>query len=191
MKILVPTDFSTSSRKAIKYATFLAETLKAELILLHAVSDLSIWLEKEEQRTNAAAQAKLESLAQSIRKNYSERIKVSTFLVQQFPLNDVINNMAFKMKIDFVVIGSKGVTGAANKLIGSFAAGMIRHCNVPVIAVPESNKKKNVSGIVLPTDLLNISDEINTVVSFAKKFNAVIHVLFVSGKKGGALPLKR
>ena len=42
-KILVPTDLSEHSRRALSYGCGLAEDEKASLIILHVVSDLNAW----------------------------------------------------------------------------------------------------------------------------------------------------
>ena len=43
-RILVPTDFSKSSDNAVRYAAAFAEKFGAELIVLHVVQDLALFI---------------------------------------------------------------------------------------------------------------------------------------------------
>src|SRR5437016_3425828 len=43
-RILVPTDFSKNSDNAIKYAVAFAEKFSAELIVLHVVQDMALFI---------------------------------------------------------------------------------------------------------------------------------------------------
>lgn len=190
MKILVPTDFSLPSKKAVKYATYLAGKLQADLVIFHALPLYSQWLELDQKKNADAAEKKLAQVTAGVRKALPASSKVESFIVNRFPLNDVVNDIVAKQKIDFIVMGTKGTSMKSEKVLGSFASGMIRHCTVPVIAVPDENKKKDIKNIVLPTDLGNMAAEITEVVKYAKKFDATVHVLYVPPAKGsGQLPL--
>ncbi len=190
MKILIPTDFSSPSKKAIKYATYLAGKLQADLVVFHALPMHSVWLENEEKKSIDFAEKKLSQTVESIRKDLPASTHVESFIVHRFPLNDVVNEIVAKLKIDFIVMGTKGASMRTDKFLGGFASGMIRHCNVPVIAVPDENRKKDIKKIVLPTDLNDMAVEIKEVVKYAKKFDAEVHVLYVPPAKGnGQLPL--
>lgn len=190
MKILVPTDFSLPSKKAVKYATYLAEKLQADLIIFHALPLYSVWLEQDQKKNVDTAEKKLKQVTVAVRKALPSSSNVESFIVNRFPLNDVVNEIVAKRKIDFIVMGTKGTAMKSEKVLGSFASGMIRHCTVPVIAVPDENKKKDIKKMVLPVDLSNMAVEITEVVKYAKKFDAAVHVLYVPPAKGnGQLPL--
>jgi nucleotide-binding universal stress UspA family protein len=190
MKILVPTDFSLPSKKAVKYATYLAGKLQADLYIFHALPLHSVWMENEEKKSELTAEKKLNQVVDGVRKEVPASVKVESFVVRRFPLNDVVNEIVAKLKIDFIVMGTLGASSRSDKLLGSFASGMIRHSTVPVIAVPDENKKKDIRKIVLPTDLNDIADEVREVVRYAKKFDAAVHVIYVPPAKGnGQLPL--
>lgn len=190
MRILVPTDFSLPSKKAVKYAAFLAEQLKADLIIFHALPLHSVWLEQEEKKSGAVAEKKLQQVVEGVRKQVSSKVQVESLMVHRFPLNDVVNDIVSDLKIDLIVMGTKGTSMRSDQVLGSFASGMIRHSTVPVIAVPDENRKKNIRKMVLCTDLNDMADEIREVVGYAKKFDAEVHVLYVPPAKGnGQLPV--
>jgi nucleotide-binding universal stress UspA family protein len=190
MRILIPTDFSLPSKKAVKYATYLASKLQADIYIFHAFPLHSVWLEKEELKSADIAEKKLKQVADGVRKELPSELHIEAFMVHRFPLNDVVNDIVKELKIDLIVMGTKGTSMRTDRMLGSFASGMIRHGSVPVIAVPDENKKKDVKNIVLPTDLNNMAAEITEVVKYAKKFDAAVHVLYVPTAKGnGQLPL--
>ena len=54
---------------------------------------------------------------------------------------------------------------------------------VPVIAVPEFAQFNDLADIVYATDIIDLRSEIERVVTFARKFNARVHVLHVTSPR--------
>jgi nucleotide-binding universal stress UspA family protein len=53
---------------------------------------------------------------------------------------------------DLVVMGTQGASGLKEVLVGSNTAAVIKHCGVPVLAVPENAKYKGVKNVVIADD---------------------------------------
>lgn len=179
MKILFPTDFSEPARIAADYACFMAQRLKASITLFHAQPKHSKLLEQVDREIIEAAREKIASLAEELKKQTDNKILINTAVIHNYPPEEVINEFVEQEKMDLIILGTKGATGAKKILIGSFASAVVRHANIPVIAVPELVSIKPIERIAYPSSLKNINEEIKTTTLFAKRFEASVDVLFV------------
>jgi hypothetical protein len=60
-------------------------------------------------------------------------------------------------RVNMVVMGTKGETNLASKMMGSITESMIRHSRVPVLALPPGEDKDSLEHIVIASDDLNES----------------------------------
>jgi len=138
-KILVPTDFTECSQKALSYALSFAKQFDAEILLLHVVeivpavaqdaflqsSMLSAALHEESERR----------LAQWRREALSEA-PVETMTRDGLPWQHIVE-VAREKNIDIIVAGTGGRSGLARVLLGSTAERLVRHAPCPVLVVRE------------------------------------------------------
>jgi len=137
-RILVPTDFSRSSLKAVDYAVELAKQNHAELILVHIIEPMNYAVPRylpeptallEEQRKQA--QDALDRLTERVIARYPRcRSEVHLGVVYQR-----IAELARTLKTDLIVIATHGRTGLAHLLIGSVAERVVRMAPCPVLTV--------------------------------------------------------
>ena len=140
-RILCPVDFSTPSEHAYRYALGLAETLGAELHLLHAyqlpvyalpdgamipTAEVAIAVSTEAQRSLDAMEA-------------TPNVVVHRHLTEGVPHKEV-ERVVEELEIDLVVMGTHGRTGIRRLLFGSVAERVVRTCTVPVITVPPPDR---------------------------------------------------
>src|SRR5947207_14918437 len=112
-KILVPIDFSDTSKKALQYALRFAEQFGCEIILLHVVeamhplvgAPLAVEVFPEPQDDRIAAQKELASLAARLRKNAANSIN-STIRTGHAP--NEITKAAKDLDVDLIVISTHG-----------------------------------------------------------------------------------
>lgn len=138
-RILVPTDFSEPSDRAVDCAIELARKLDASVTLVHAYeipaysfadgavvgsADLAARLSDGAQRTLDAAVA--------ARKHAG--VPVDGVLRQGIAWEE-IDAVAKERKADLVVVGTHGRRGLARAVLGSVAEQVIRTCEVPVLTV--------------------------------------------------------
>lgn len=136
MKVLVPTDGSEHSLKAVRRGLELAEREGAEITLMavayHSTEDLDeIPLNIQEKLDAQAADALRKAKALFDEKG----LKVQTVLEAGYvPANNIIAR-AEEGKFDRILMGSKGITGFERLLIGSTAAKVVANapCTVTVI----------------------------------------------------------
>ena len=141
-KILVAVDGSNPSFNASNYAIDLAKRYDAELIVLNIVSPVpysqfeyaNIGRMKEiETIEKEKAQQKLDKVKQ---KATEKKVSVKTdVLIKYTSVVKEIVEYAEKMKIDMIVIGSRGVTGFKKLLLGSVASRVVTYSHCPVLVV--------------------------------------------------------
>lgn len=186
MKILVPTDFSESSKNAALYAARFAKKVNAEIILIHIVHfehppmiQVYGFIEeeiKEMRFTNASQDCVL--LVNELKSEVPE-VQISYTVSQGFPIEDEIENYAVTNKIDLIIMGTKGASGLKKILFGSNAVAVINKSSIPVITVPEHSSFNNLKLIVYASDMHNILAETRKIISLAKPFDASIDILHV------------
>jgi nucleotide-binding universal stress UspA family protein len=140
-KILVPTDFSDSSKKAFKYALKFAEQFGCEVVLLHVVEPESViagtplatevFLQPEDD--TIAAKAELAALAASSR----NRPNFVTSAVRTGHAPNEINKAAKDLDVDLIVIATHGFTSWRHLCIGATAERVVRAAPCPVLVVRE------------------------------------------------------
>lgn len=136
MKVLVATDGSEQSLKAVQRALELAENRGAEVTLMtvayFAESDLDeLPLDIQDKLTAEAKAALQKAKAIFDQKN----LKVGTVLeTGVVPANNIIRR-AQEGKFDRILLGSTGVHGLERALMGSTAAKVVNyaHCEVTVV----------------------------------------------------------
>lgn len=140
--ILVPTDGSKLSDRAVKEAVALASTLNAKVTLLH-VSPVQIWPIYAESAVMMAeysggdfrAEAKREAgiLLAKAAKRAGGGVETQHVL-SDLPY-DAIAKAAAKGKCDLIVMASHGRRGVSGFLLGSETQKVLTHSKVPVLVV--------------------------------------------------------
>ncbi len=139
--MLVPTDFSESSKVALRYATALADRFNACIHLLHAVQSpfeqpwaaeiYAVSMADFEQTARRESDAQLAAMLSE-----SERQKYGACLVTEMgPPFLTIVNYATREPIDLIVMGTHGRGAIAHLLIGSVAENVVRKAPCPVLTV--------------------------------------------------------
>lgn len=142
-RILVPIDFSPSSRAALEYALFLAAPLGAELEALHvwepqgyvgpdALALLPVGTGQPGwDQTRADVQREVEQLLAKA----GARPRTAAVRVEAGEPSDTILRLAREGGADLIVMGTHGRTGLARLLIGSVAEAVLRRSSCPVLTI--------------------------------------------------------
>ena len=140
--ILMATDLSAYSKEALDYAIYLAQSLKADLYLLHVFEipqfshagvspsmqpEVHKWIGQVSQQESK----KLQTLVKKIRQH---GVKVSGIFQQGKPFLEILKT-AGKIKADLIVLGTHGRTGMAHVMMGSVAEKVVRQSSCPVFTV--------------------------------------------------------
>lgn len=135
-KVLVATDGSEHSMKAVQKALEMAEKEKAEVTIMsvayYAKADLDEMPANIQEKLEADATAALKKAKELFQqKGIDVQVVLEAGLV---PANNIIKK-AESGKFDQILLGSTGVTGFMRTLIGSTASKVVAHapCCVTVV----------------------------------------------------------
>jgi universal stress protein A len=149
-RILVPTDFSEPSLKALDYAIDFTRAHNAELLLLHVVEpirhtrmmpDVSEILEHH----RAEAAEKIAELEQRTRQRHRKCRSEVHFGVPYYVIADVAKNW----NADLIIIATHGYTGLSHLFLGSVTERVVRiaECPVMTLRVAETPSAKRRRGL--------------------------------------------
>jgi len=138
--ILVPTDFSTCSAEAIRWAVSLAEPLSADLLLLHVITQdiaddlLSIpgmsW-EILEKREKGALRELFET---SVEDEGDVSFLTKTLVAIGDPAEKIVT-AALEMHADLIVIPTYGHNDPSPGSVGSVTERVVRTATCPVLTI--------------------------------------------------------
>jgi len=156
-KILVPVDFSECSINALKVAIDMTNRLGSDLIILHAYHlsvvegqyGVGVLAERLAKDKRNMIEAEFKILEEEVPELSSVTYEL---LSRHGSVEDEVMSMSEATKIHMVIMGTKGVSGIEEVLIGSNAYSVIKKTKVPVILIPEGGSLKNIKSIALAGD---------------------------------------
>jgi len=190
-RILLPTDFSKNAWNAISYAAELFKNEACTFYLLHTYTPIIYHTEFVMLNPNDIEISNI--VRETAEKDMEETRKK---LVETYPNNqhEVKNIVSFNMlineikdqieqlKIDYIVMGTKGATGATEILFGTNTIHVLNHIKCPLIAVSEKYEAKNPKNVLFPSDYyINFeAKHIQPIVDIVKPNHSNLNVLHVS-----------
>lgn len=168
-KILVPVDFSESSKKALNYISgFTKEDKGIEVTLLHISSGLS-----EEARGSVIEQL------ESLKEQWSVKIPLSDYRVESGELIGTILKVQLALGPDLIVMGT---AGSMDENEGTNTSKLVLEVDCPVLVIPESAKAFAVKNIALALGEhpIDNSGGLQVLHDIARAFNSKVHVLTIN-----------
>lgn len=192
-KILLPTDFSENSWNAIAYASQLFSDESCVFYLLHTYSKIiyeSVHLSDEpsertiENTIKFNAITNLERVKKTIDGVYPNTKHQYEMVVALGNLTDTLKDVVKKEKIDLIVMGTKGSTGAKEIFVGSNTTKIINTIkSCPVIAVPSTFRYTGKpSEITFATDFNHFysKEELRPLLELAYCFDASVRIVHIT-----------
>jgi universal stress protein A len=137
--ILVPTDFSKHSERALAYAIPFARQFGAKLTLLHVIEPIatpdfeaSFPLRIENATAKRSCEGVLTKTAEKL--GIEPELLDSKLVRFGRPYNEIAN-AARTLKADLIIIATHGYTGFKHAFLGSTAERVVRHAPCPVLVV--------------------------------------------------------
>ena len=142
--ILVPTDFSEPSKKALRYAICLAKQNGLKITLLHVIEPILVYpdvvypvmMDASFGRTEAK-----KAFRKLCRDEHVDRHLVLNTLIRRGTPHQEIAQAARELETDLIIIATNGYTGLAHVLLGSTTERVVRHAPCPVLVVREKERE--------------------------------------------------
>lgn len=140
-KVLVATDGSDTSKRAVDYAIDMASKYNAKLVILHV---LNLLIPRGRMRLSSASDKVHEEdrrmarilLEDAQKKAEEKHVEATAELVEDhMPVYGEIIMCAEREIADLIVIGTRGKSGFTKLLLGSVASGVVTYSSVPVLIV--------------------------------------------------------
>jgi len=142
-KILIATDGSEYTKKAVDHGIELANNNGAKIIAFYVI-DTRAYASIPLSAPMEYAYSILRQEGDMALKYVAERaeaagLEVEGIIAQGHPAEEIIK-YAEENSIDLIVMGTLGKSGLDRFLMGSIADQVIRHSKIPIIAVPVTEK---------------------------------------------------
>jgi nucleotide-binding universal stress UspA family protein len=144
-KILVALDGSEQANKALDHALDIAEKYRAaETQLVHVVQRVTsfvytgvgaepVWLGTIYDNFEKSGKLVLEEGKKKAEEKKTN-VKISTKLLHGNPADEIVK-LAKDEKFDLIVVGSRGLSGVRELILGSVSGKIVNNATVPVLVV--------------------------------------------------------
>lgn len=148
-KILVATDFSPVSDRALDFAASIARAFDSRIYLTHIVTLGAYPMMAPETATTTETKENLRARVEFDKIARSGRLNGISYeaVLEEGALWAAIESLVEKFGIDLVVLGTHGASGLKKVLLGSGAEEVFRHCHVPVLTVGPAVKEFKPTGV--------------------------------------------
>lgn len=183
-RILVPTDFSSHAESALKIAAQIAKKSNSEIFLLHMIEVPS---QMNDAVTGATGipetmlfiQKAKETLQKSKEKEYLKGIQI-TEQISFERAHEGILSFSTKNEIDLIVMGSHGISGIEEILIGSNTEKVVRLSDTPVLVIKKNTSELKVENFVFVSDFSEETKKpFKKMLEFTKLFDAKLHLTMI------------
>lgn len=183
-KILIPFDFSETAELALEHAVFMAKLHKADIILLHVIESYSFTsaISQAFSKSQTEFESKVESSANERLQQLSDKLHHDSgmgvnYRTEVGKIYKKIISVADEMNADIIIMGTHGVSGFQEFLVGSNTYRVVMGASCPVISVQTHSRKIGFKDIVLPIDNSHSSrQKVKHAVEIARHYNSVIHI---------------
>ncbi len=159
--ILLPTDFSKNSINAIRYALGFFKNTETNFFVLN-VQKASNYTTSELMSTSGTSSVyeavlddnkkALQELTDKLKKEYASEKYSFKALLDFDVFTDAMKQAVSSNKIDLIVMGTNGATGAEEVIFGSNTLKVIRQVDCPLITVPEGYEFKKIESVLFSTN---------------------------------------
>jgi len=179
-KILIPTDFSSTSESALNYASnFAKEDAPIEITLLHI----------SESEPTAEHKKELDNKFQEIRDKFQFSLKLLfSFVIKSGPLTETILNFQAENGSDLIIMGTKGSI-EEEEVAATNTSKLVLEADCPVLVIPVKTKTfamKNIA-LALGKDEIDDSSALGVLQDIARKFDAIVHILTISNEENSII----
>ena len=148
-RILVATDASAASNRALEMAAQMSAQHDAEMLIVHVIRDMQIPYEIDEipeleshqfESFNNAREEIMRKIAESVLRDAKEKAekagagKVETVIGTGDPATSILS-LARRRKMDMIVIGTRGLSKLKGTILGSVSRKVINNAETSCLIV--------------------------------------------------------
>ncbi len=194
--ILIPTDFSDTSKNAALYAIDLGKQIKAKKIILYNTYQAPVSVSPDPM-VPALEIFDLKTVKKTSEENlqlfkfkflaYCDNSLIIETLCEFNMLAEGIDEVCSRLHIDLIVMGITGGGTIEESLFGSNTIKVARNTNVPVIIVPAKANYTSIHKVALVTDFYNVAHSIPVVPikKILDSTSAELHIVHVERGSDG------
>jgi nucleotide-binding universal stress UspA family protein len=196
--ILVPVDFSLTSRHALLHAERIGLMTHARITLLHIIEPFLDSMGMDVGTVTAAARIldemqgrgteRLQEMAETSSDRTGSKVHAVTGIGG---IAQAIGRKARELRCDLIVMGTHGTGGFVRDMIGSNAYRVATVSRVPLLSVHRPLRVAGYRHIVYPVrETIRATDKFAHVLLFARMFNATVHLVGVPQPRKSASEAK-
>ena len=186
--ILLPTDFSEHSWKAIVYTLHLFQNQKCLFILSHAYTPA---LHRIDYHLGGPVMSAVPDLGvDRVLENLDQwKTKLESDLPNQLheiqmhssfnSLSEEVQDLCAQHPVELIAMGTQGASGAKEIFLGSNTVHLIHRSRHPVLAVPSGIQFSGIKKVLFPTDYLTkyLPLEIKPLLELIHEHQAELHII--------------
>ncbi len=190
-QILLPTDMSEGSRKAVFFALDAFGTEQCRYTFLHSIGDVPrpTMIPEYLQYVETEAREELDKLMAEVRALHPGKTLDLVGLIERGSVYAVIDSYIRENPVDMVVMGTRGE--GRSHIWGSNAEVVSRNAEGPVIVVPPDWEAGPITKILYADDREEVTDlkTLHPLVQLAERYAAEIDFMHVSPNEGAHGPV--
>lgn len=174
LKILLATDFSRSSKTAMRNLKLLKEAFKLDVSIIHVIKSFwKEWLSSGQYKKEAAQRLK------SWQKELSNTSEPEKLFVEIGNRSDAVLSTAEALDVDLIVLGSKNTESGGRYKAGTTVESVVRNAKKSVLVCKSETITKILCGI---DGSESSAGALKWAIDLARRFNATLTLLFVITK---------
>ncbi len=180
--IIVPIDFSLDSINALEHAIIIANKIKAKIKMIHVIKSKKTEAPFIINDFVSTSTNSIEDFFKKIMDKYAKKAKNGLeYKIREGKIYDEICNQAKYDDAYLIVMGTHGISGFEEKILGSNAYKVVVNSPCPIITIRKAYSPCEPKRILLPIDVTkDTRKKVPFVTEYAKYFNAEVFVLGVA-----------
>lgn len=181
-KILVPSDFSENANLALKHAIQVANEFGGIVNVVHIyqIATSTASFVSIDDIVKADREAEVADLIDTMKPLLSNNATIEGHVRKGNSVENICD-LAKKMNVDIIIMGTKGAGGMKKMFMGSTASNVILNTTIPVLVIPNEFSNFKISNITLALDDKKFEDfsVLKPVLDLVKGFGAVLDLLTI------------
>lgn len=190
--ILVPIDFSGDSINALEHSILIANKVEANIRMIHVVKKKNFETPFVINDFTSFFSNSVEDFFKKIIEKYKKEAKFGIdYKIREGKIFTEICNQAKYDDAFLIVMGTHGVSGFEEKILGSNAYKVVIDSPCPITTIRKKYAPVEPKVIILPIDITkDTRKKVPFVAKYAQIFNSEVHVLGVAETKSESVKKK-